>query len=429
MNLDQKETILRSLSVALAMFFASAPILIIVPAMMAKAGFDPSLVLMSVALSCGLSTAVASVWFRLPLLFGPGIAGVSYLSMHLGVEMGWSLPLLTLASLGATFFYLVTWLVNWPSRMLEVLGPVLSKAITGMLGVFLIRLTLQSGYQEFCSEGFKVAALKLFVLWAIPVAIIEVGQRKSWSISYLLGMIACFVLGYFLDTSQVEEMTQAQVVWQGPWPSLSELWTMVRESNDFVSACLGLWLIQTVDVAGCSAAMLALAGQRKWLKESVGTSDHAVQVVAPIGNLIGYIMGPVGYSGPHCLHLSSALALCTGAPLWPRLVGLTVAALFVSSVFVGSLFHALPLYVASPVVLWVGIAMIRQLPLSIKKDGKEVVAGLGMALSMAWACDIALSMAIGFWLAMAIRLFEKKTPDWASWLMAVSFFVYIYLVG
>jgi xanthine/uracil/vitamin C permease (AzgA family) len=313
--------------------------------------------------------------------------------------------------------------------MLQILGPVLSKAITAMLGVFLIRLTIESGYQEWAAtqgEPWEILGT-MVLLWGVPVAVIEWAQRQSSSFGYLLGMAVCYFLNYIIGFTQETGLVFRQNEWQGVWPRLDELWLLSGGLSHVISACLGLWLIQTIDVGGCSAAMLSLSKGKGWLENDVG-SARKIQLMAPLGNLLGFLMGPSGYSGPHCLHLSSALAFCTQAPLFPRFVGFFVGSFFMLLACLGSWVHYLPLYVATPVILWVGIAMIRQLPLSIKDEGKEVIAGLVMALSIAWTCDIALSMAFGFWIALIIRWNSKEKVCFTSWIMAISFLMYIYLV-
>lgn len=429
MKKEFKETFFRSISVALAIFFASAPVLFIVTSMMTKAGFNSSFVFPSVAISSGLVTIIASFWCRLPLIFGPGIAGVSYLAIHLGVEQGWPVPVLVMVSLGATLLYFLAWLANGPSKMLQVLGPVLSRAITAMLGVFLIRLTIEAGYQEWVvTQGHSWKILGIMVLlWGIPVAVIEWAQRRSSAFSYLLGMAVCYFLNYILGLTQETGIVFGQNQWQGAWPGFEELCLVSGALSSIASACLGLWLIQTIDVAGCSAAMLSLSKGKAWAKND-DSSARKIQIMAPIGNLLGFLTGASGYSGPHCLHLSSAIAFCSQAPLFPRFVGFFVGVSFIFLACLGSLIHCLPLYIATPVILWVSIAMLRQLPLSIKNEGNEVVAGVIMVLSMALSCDIALSMAFGFWIALIIRWNSKQKICLASWIMAICFLMYIYLV-
>jgi hypothetical protein len=174
--------------------------------------------------------------------------------------------------------------------------------------------------------------------------------------------------------------------------------------------------------------MVELAKERKWLHRPI-VSNRKIQIFAPLGNLMGFALGPFGFSAPHCLHLSSALALCTPAPLYPKLIAGCIAAFFLASAALSQWVQNLPFYLASPVILWVGIAMIKPLPWNVRKGGLEVIAGLVMTMSVAYTHDIALSMALGFWLALAIRFFEKKKIELASWVLALGFIAYTYLVA
>lgn len=426
-NINQ-EVLLRSLSVAVSMFLASAPILLVIPSMMAKVGFDSSAVFLAIAFSCAVSTCIVSFACNLPLILGPGIAGASYLAIHLGMQLSLSLPLLVALSLGATLLYFLTWLAKWPSIMLKELGPIMSRAISAMLGVFLIRLTLASGFSELGCQGWVEGLGKMALLWGIPVLVIEWSQRKSWSMSYLLGMGVCYLLSALID--EVHPQAASHFIensQQGTWPSVSELWQSVWLAKGFLPACFGLWLIQTIDVAGCTAAMSQLAHERDWTVKPIA-SDRKIQGFAPLGNLLGFMFGPLGFSGIHCLHLSSALALCSPQALYPRLTACLVAGLFVVCGALSQVVDKLPFYLASPVVLWVALAMLRQLPWNIRKEGNEVIAGAVMALSVAFTCDIAVSMALGFWMVLLIRYSQKQKIGTPSWLMALGFGAYMYLV-
>lgn len=430
-----KPTWLNSLYTAMAIVVSCSPSLVIVPWMLSQMGFSADLSYVSCCFSMALATLIGVYIVGLPVVFGPQIGGVSYMLLHLHRNMGWSAEALWLCVVIAMLFFAIATILGLPKYVVKAFGPTLQRAVTGAIGVFFIALVMKTLPGSSAEGGFVVSDMswlgRMTVLILLPAMLIEWLGRRAVASAPLWGMALSASFGYFLGMSAENPVTlQSPQVLQTFDYSLLQVVQGAGGWSLFFWGVLGLWLIQTLDVAGCSVGMLELAKARTNNDMEIQGLPAVTQqeklsrlnFLAPVGTFFGLFSWPMGgISGPHCLYISSAVGICTKAShrfIW---TGAMVAVAFLLLVVAKPWVIALPSYLSSCVLLWIGASMLRQLPWKWDVMWPDIVSGWAMVAAVAITGNLMEGFSVGIWMATALDLVVNRHVDRGRLVLSLLF--------
>jgi xanthine/uracil/vitamin C permease (AzgA family) len=398
-------------SASLAVVAASLPSFMIIASLLAKVGMDPQKIFIASTVSSAVTTLIASYVCRLPLVIGSGITGVTFMTANL-LHQGWVLQDLVWLQLLVSLLFLFATLLRFPEFVEKAFGPILRGAVTSALGAFLLVVAVEGAMSSLNIATFNQLfesndyLLHLVGVLVIPICLLIVLEKKNFPGSYVLAMLASALIGYFLKIPIHQISYSSYQPWVWDYSSLPTLIDRIGGIGGLLVGCSGLLMIQMLDVTGCSLAIRSLAQDK--MKSPPANLTKNIFFLAPLGTLLGAAGGSYGITGPHCLHLSSAIGLCGNHEPDYRWMGWMYATLLLASTMLQPWIGQLPFYATLPVLFWVGINMTIKIPLQIKEENFEVIAGWLMVLVTLLSGDLLKGVAAGIWSATFFTALSAK---------------------
>lgn len=413
-----RKDFLRSLGLALAVIAATLPTFIVNASLLNAIGMDPQKVFVSSVVSTASISLLTSYLCSTPFIVGPGITGVSFITVNL-MNQGWlSQDVLWLILLSSALFFLANAL-KLAGLITDAFNPILRKAVTATLGVFLLIIAFQGASTALhaclgsMANPLRYEFWQMSIVFIAPVGLIAFLEKSKFSGTYLIAIACSFIAGWAMGI-QTGHTALRQL--PGPWTldlySLKDLSQRVGGLAQVIGGAFGLVMVQMLDVAGCTIAMSDLIGSH----DDKARKNLASKIfwVVPIGSVFGLCGGSYGVSGPHCLHLSSAIGLSGSSKASYKVLTCLYFMLLFICLGLQSWIAYFPFYAILPVLMWVGFNMLRQLPFRLKQQGPDVIAGILMVLVTATTSHLLKGVAAGIWSSLFFYACQGKSPPRAQ---------------
>lgn len=381
-----------------ATFLTMAYIMFVNPAILAGAGMNMGAVFVATCLVTALGCFLTGILSNYPIAVAPAMALNAYFSFVVVQGLGdtWQQALGAVFISGALFFLIsITPMRRW---LIDVIPESMNMAIAAGLGLFIALLGLHSGgliktnTKTLLSLG-NVHNVKTLLFFGSFCLIAALDYLKVPG-AIVIGIIASTVAGLLLGQAHYHGIFSLPPAITPTFGHLqfSSLW-----SHKGFSVIFAFFLVSVFDSTGTFVGILHQAGLLQ--KERSTSKRLAFGLVATsTASMAGGVFGTSSCS-PYC---ESASGVRAGGRT--GLVSVTVAGLFLVSLFFSPLAKTIPSYATASALLFVGCLMIKSFTHFDWKDMTETVPSVITAMMIPFTFSIAVGIGIGFISYVIIKL-------------------------
>ncbi|MEQ9796296.1 NCS2 family permease [Parvibaculum sp.] len=397
-------------------YLTMAYIIFVNPAILSQAGMDFGAVFVATCLAAAAGSLIMGLYANYPVALAPGMGLNAYFAYTVVPQFGgdWRLALGCVFASGVLFLGLSLsplreWLVNAIPRSLKY-------GIGAGIGFFLAMIGLQNAgividHPATLVTLGDVGATSALLAMAGFVALVALYYRR------VPGAIMLIILGVTLAAVLLGLQPLEGIADMPPSLAPTFLQFDIRGAFEmgFVTIVFVFLLVDLLDTTGT----LVSAGQRAGLTDAEGKLPRLRKAMTADSSatIIGAALG----TSTTTAYIESTAGIETGGRT--GLMTVTVALLFVLSLFLAPLADTVPLYATAPALVLIACLMARALGDIDWGDVTETVPAVVTALAIPLTFSIASGIGLGVISYAAIKLLAGRFGDlnWAVGIIAAAF--------
>ena len=382
-------TIKTELIAGLTTFITMAYIIFVNPNIMAASGMDAGAVFVATCIGAAIATLFMGLYANWPVGLAPGMGLNAFFAFTVVGEMGYSWEI----ALGAVFWsgVIFTAMSFWKIRewVLDAIPESLRFAMTAGVGLFLGLVGLKTAGIVVPSEATMVTLgdftqPSAWLAAACFLIIAALAHRRIFG-AVLIGVIGVTLIGLSMD---IVEYNGVFAMPPSIAPTLMKLDIMGALDVGMITVILSFLFVNMFDTAG---TLMGVA-ERAHLRRPDGTIEGLKKSLKAdsASSVIGTFVG----CPPVTSYVESAAGVAAGGRT--GLTAVTIAALFLLSMFLAPLAGMIPSYATAGALLYVAFAMMSSLAKIEWDDYTEMAPAAITALMMPLTFSIANGIAMGF---------------------------------
>ncbi len=404
-------------------FLTMAYIMFLNPVILGDAGMDKGAVFVATCLASAFATLIMALYANYPIALAPGMGINAFFTygVVLGMHYSWQTALGAVFISGTLFLVLsLTPLREW---IIDGIPKSQKMAVAAGIGLFLGVLALKgagvivSDKETYVTLGnLHAPGTLLAALGFVAMVALEVRRVPGAILIAVLGVTAAGILAGISPFGGVVSLP----------PSLAPTFLQMDLKGNFslgaITVILAFFFVDLFDSTG---TLIGVAHQAGLLRPD-GTLPRLRKVL--LADSLSVLAGASLGTSPVTSYIESAAGVKAGGRT--GLVGVTVAALFLVSLFLAPLAGSVPAYATAPALLFVACLMVRSLTEVEWDDATEYTPAVVTALGMPLTFSISNGIALGFIAYGAIKLLSGRVRE-VGWPMAILavLFVLHYWVG
>lgn len=415
-HLTENRTAIRTEILAgVTTYLTMAYIIFVNPAILSGAGMDFGAVFAATCLAAAIGSLIMGLYANYPVAVAPGMGLNAYFAFVAVPEFGgdWRTALGCVFLSGILFLALSLsplreWLINSIPRSMK-------QAIAAGIGFFLALIGLKNagivvGDPITLVTLGKLAAPALFAAAGLVVLTALAARRVPGAT--IISILVIAGLSILLGYQTFDGVASAP-------PSLAPTFMQMNLSNavhaGFATIVFVFLLVDLLDTAGTLVSVAARAG----MLDAEGRLPRLrkAMVADSVATTIGAALGTSSTTS----YIESAAGVDAGGRT--GLTAVTVALLFLLSLFLAPLAHAVPLYATAPALLFVACLMAKSLADIEWNDVTESVPAVVTALAIPLTFSIASGIGLGLLTYAAVKILagRPREANGAVLLIAAAF--------
>jgi AGZA family xanthine/uracil permease-like MFS transporter len=380
----------------LTTYLTMAYIVVVNPSILAAAGIDHGAAFVATCIAAAIGSAAMGLLADLPLALAPGMGLNAYFTFSVVKGMGVSWQI----ALGAVFvsglLFLIVSLLRVREWLINAIPMSLKLGIGAGIGLFLGLIGL---HEMGIVTGNPATLVSLGDLARVPTLLACLGfliiaglSARDMRGAILIGILVTAALGIPFG------LTKFQGIVSTP-PSLAPTFLQLDVrgalSLGVTTIILTFFLVDVLDNAGT----LIATTQRAGLMRPDGTVPRLREAL--LADSGGAIIGSVLGTSTTTSYIESAAGIQAGGRT--GLTAVTVAVLFVLTLFFAPLATAIPAFATAPALVFVACLMARALRDIGWDDATEYVPGVIVAIGIPFTFSIATGIGLGFVVYVVVK--------------------------
>ncbi len=408
-------------------FMTMAYILAVNPFFLSEAGMDFGKVFAATAIASAIATLVMGLLANLPFALSAGMGLNAFFAYTVCLGMGYSWQWALSAIFVEGLIFLVLTFCNIREAIVNSIPDNLKKAISGGIGLFIAYIGLKNAGIIIADEGNVSALNPEWYKGAAGVAIIgiiitSVLLVKKVRGALLIGIIATTIVGIPFG---VTSYAGGSFVPTTPYFcnfAFGEIFSSSKSIFDFIIVMFTFLFVDMFDTVG---TLIGCAGKSGLIRED-GTIPNAKEAL--LADSIGTTCGAMFGTSTITTFVESAAGVAEGAKT--GLTAVTVAVLFIISLFLEPLFGSIPSAATAPALVIVGVMMITPVTEIDFSDMSEGIPAFLTCIFMVCASSISDGIMFGILAYVITKIVAGQTKDLkaATWVVAILFLAKI-IVG
>ncbi|MXZ38604.1 MAG: NCS2 family permease, partial [Holophagales bacterium] len=344
----------REIGAGVTTYLTMAYVAVINPQILSEAGMDRGAVFAATCLAAAIACAAMGLYANYPIALAPGMGINAYFTYGVVLGMGhpWQVALGALFISGVCFvlisvFPVRAWIVNAFPRSLKM-------ATAAGIGFFLALIAMRNAGMVVTNEETLVGLGDL-TSWSVVLAIVGLvliaaldAQKKAGAV--LIGILAVTLIGIVVGEAS----------WQGAVsavPSLAPTFRQLDILAAFDAAFVGIiFAFLFTDLFDTSGTLIAVSKQGNLLDGDGNLPRLRQAVIVDSGaSVLGSVLGTSSVTS----YIESAAGVKAGGRT--GLTSVTVAALFLLTLFLSPLAATIPPFATAAALLFVASVMIRNM--------------------------------------------------------------------
>lgn len=420
---EKGTTVKNEILAGLTTFVAMGYILFVNPNILSQAGIPMEAAIAATIWATVICTVVMGVWANFPVAVAPGMGLNAFFTytVVLGMGLSWQ------TALGAVFIsgiiFLILTLGGIRQAIIKAVPMNLKSAISVGIGAFIAFVGLQGSGIIIDNPATLVTAGHVVDLnfsldkpapFLTLVGLIFSGVLMARNVkgALLLGVIFTTVLGMVCGASPMP--TGVSSVVSAKIPSLSETFMAMDLRGAFEYGIVAIiFTFTVVELFDNMGTLIGLTRKAGLMKEdgSIENLDRALTTDA-LGTMTSAVLGTSTVTS----YVESAAGVAVGGKT--GLTALTIAALFLISLFFAPLVGLVPGFATAPALIIVGALMMAEVVNVKFTDITESLPAFLTIIMMPLTYSIANGFAFGFTSYALLKVFSGRMKE-VSWVMLV----------
>ena len=412
-------------------FMTMAYILAVNPAIMSAAGMDKGAVLTATAIAGFLGTVLMAAFSNYPFALAPGMGLNAFFAFTVVKQMGYTWEMALAAVFVEGVIFIVLSLTNVREAIFNAIPLNLKKAVSAGIGLFICfigltgaqiivgnpatKISLFSFKQAmlagtFHTTGITVVLAILGVLFTAFLMVAKVRGNILWGIlfTWILGIL-CEVTGLYVPDpahgafSTLPDLSAglASFAPASISPLIGELDFSQVATFNFVVVLLAFLFVDVFDTLG---TLIGVAAKANMLDDEGRLPRIKGALMADaVATTAGAVLGV----STTTTYVESAAGVSEGGRT--GLTAMTVAVLFILSLFLSPFFMAIPAFATAPALITVGFLMFTAVSGIDFTDMTEAIPCYLAIIAMPFAYSIAEGISFGVISYVIINALAGKT--------------------
>ncbi len=406
-------TVRTELLAGLTTYLTMAYIVVVNPSILAEAGIDHGAAFVATCIAAAIGSAAMGLMANLPLALAPGMGLNAYFTFTVVKGMGvpWQVALGAVFVSGVVFLIISVlrvreWLINAIPMSLKL-------GIGAGIGLF---LGLIGMHEMGLVAGNPVTLVALGDVDKTPTLLACLGflimaglSARGMRGAILIGILVIAALGIPFGLTELHGVVSAP-------PSLAPTFLQLDIRNALqlgvTTVVLTFLLVDVLDNAGT----LIATTQRAGLMRPDGTVPHLREAL--LADSGGAIIGSVLGTSTTTSYIESAAGIQAGGRT--GLTAVTVAVLFLLTLFFAPVATAIPAFATAPALVFVACLMARALRDIGWDDATEYIPAVMVAIGIPFTFSIATGIGLGFVVYAVVKVAAGRIAQvpGAVWLIA-----------
>lgn len=401
---ERGSSVSRELFAGATTFLCVSYVLAVNPVILGAAGMDVGAVFTATAVSAIIMTLLLALYSNMPFAGLSGMGINAFFAYTIVFQMGHSFAFALTAQLIAGLAFLLIAVTPLKEYLFNAIPHTIKLAVTAGIGLFIALIGLSSAGlivsnpATIVSIGDLQTPSSLVSILGIVLIAVFTGRNVKGGI--FLAVIIAAVVGFFCGITKLPD-TVVSVP-----PSLTPIWFHYDLSEllsvDMVFVAFTFLFVNLFNVVG---VLIGLTNQAEVPQEKQMSVQSSCMKVSALGTIIGSALG----TSPHIVAVESAAGIAEGGRT--GLTALTIAGLFIASLFLAPLLMVIPVAATAPVLIVVGLFMMA----SVKDiDFGDISEGLPAFLTiimMPFAYSIGVGIEWGLISYVLIKVLTGKYRD------------------
>lgn len=401
---ERGSSVSRELFAGATTFLCVSYVLAVNPAILGAAGMDVGAVFTATAVSAIIMTLLLALYSNMPFAGLSGMGINAFFAYTIVVQMGHSFAFALTTQLIAGLAFLLIAVTPLKEYLFNAIPHTIKLAVTAGIGLFIALIGLSSAGlivsnpATIVSIGDLQAPSSLISILGIILIAVFTGRNVKGGI--FLAVIIAAVVGFFCGITKLPS-----TIFSMP-PSLAPIWFHYDMSEllsvDMVFVASTFLFVNLFNVVG---VLIGLTNQAEVPQDKQLGVQSSCMKVSALGTIIGSALG----TSPHIVAVESAAGIAEGGRT--GLTALTIAGLFIASLFLAPLLMVIPVAATAPVLIVVGLFMMA----SVKDiDFGDISEGLPAFLTiimMPFAYSIGVGIEWGLISYVLIKVLTRKYRD------------------
>ncbi|MDP4144717.1 MAG: NCS2 family permease [Bacillota bacterium] len=399
----------------LTTFLTMAYILVVNPSILSQTGMPLKAVFTATALAAFVGTIIMAFVANYPFGMAPGMGLNALFTFTICIKLHFPWQTALAASFVEGIIFLLLNVFKVRQIIMESVPQTLKYAISIGIGFFIAFIGLQDAGIIVGDKATLVTLGNLkspSVLLAIAgVILIAVLYYRNIKGSFIVGMLVIYILGMIFGVAKLPNGIVS------PPPSVGPVFLKFDFSHMMTVQIIPVIVTMLfIDIFDSVGTLIGLASKAGYLDEkgNVANADKVLTADA-IGSTLGACLGtstPVAF-------IESASGIAEGGRT--GLTGLTIAILFLLSLFFSPILTAIPSFATAPVLIVLGLLMMEPIT---KVDFSDFTEGLPVFLTLILTLltySITDGLAFGFLSFVLVKLFTGKHKEIPKPMYVIAF--------
>lgn len=403
-------TVKKELLAGLTTFSTMAYILAVNPMILSKTGMDFNALITATALAAAIGTLVMGLYAKLPIGLAPGMGLNAFFAYTIVLGMGysWQFALTAVFLEGIIFIFLSLFHIR--EAIINSIPGNLKHAISVGIGLLIALIgmanagIIETGMRHVGNDRLDGVILKIGDITSAGPLIALTGLIVSAVLMYrkvnaalLIGILAATLAGLLLGFTKPGPIISLP-------PSLAPIAFKLEFSKiftmDMVVILFTLLMVNLFDTVGTLIGLCSKAG----LLDSQGRIPRAKQAL--FADAVGTTAGALLGTSVVTAYVESASGIASGGRT--GLTAVTVAGMFLLSLFFAPLFAMIPPAATAPALIIVGMLMMSAVVKIDFEDPTEAVPAFLAIVMMPYTYSIAEGIVFGMLSYVLLKVFTGK---------------------
>ncbi|MFZ0390715.1 MAG: NCS2 family permease [Calditrichia bacterium] len=416
-HLSENGTTVRTEIIAgITTFMTMAYIIFVNPSVLAQAGMDFGAVMVATVVASSLACFLMGLWVNYPIALAPGMGLNAYFTYSVVLGMGYSWE----AALGAVFIsgtlFLFLTLLKVRQLIIEAIPETIKISTAAGIGLFIAFIGLQNA-GIVVDHPQTLVTLGRFATPEVLLTLLGVGVISGLMAlnirgAILFGILLNWILGMVLGLVEFQGLFSLP---PNPAPTFLKLDLSGILSEGLLTIIFAFFFVDLFDSTG---TMVGVAEQAGFIKKD-GTFPRVERALTT--DAVGTISGALLGTSTVTAYIESASGVAEGGRT--GLTTVTVAILFLLSLFISPLARSIPLFATAPALIVVGSLMLKQITRIDWDNLTDAIPAFAVMLFMPLTYSIANGIAIGFIMFPLIKGISGRFREvhWLTWILGVLF--------